>query len=185
MGWMVRGSNPGGGEIFRTCPDWTWGLPSLLHSGYRVFPKGKERPRRDADPSPLLVPQSWKGRAIPLLLLWAIRPVQSLSACTRAHFTCTFYPVCMGRTFATFVFLSDDNACNGMMTRTWWRTYGHDISLQNKEIRLKATTEILLEWKEMHHISWFFCVCMLGIPLGSAFIFSFLIVVKTDWYDKN
>lgn len=29
------------------------------------------------------------------------------------------------------------------------------VSLQNKEIRLKATTEILLEWKEMHHISWF------------------------------
>jgi len=21
MGWTVRGSNPGGGEIFRTCPD--------------------------------------------------------------------------------------------------------------------------------------------------------------------
>jgi hypothetical protein len=29
------------------------------------------------------------------------------------------------------------------------------------------------------------CVCMLGIALGSAFIFSFLIVVKNDWYDKN
>jgi len=32
---------------------------------------------------PLLVPWSWKSRAIPLLLLWAVRPVQSLSACTR------------------------------------------------------------------------------------------------------
>ena len=32
---------------------------------------------------PLLVPWSWKGRAIPLLPLWAVRPVQSLSACTR------------------------------------------------------------------------------------------------------
>ena len=33
-------------------------------------------------PHPLLVPWSWKGRAIPLLPLWAVRPVQGLSACT-------------------------------------------------------------------------------------------------------
>ena len=33
-------------------------------------------------PHPLLVPWSRKGRAIPLLPLWAIRPVQSLSAWT-------------------------------------------------------------------------------------------------------
>ena len=37
-------------------------------------------------PHPLLVPWSWKGRAIPLLPVWAVRPVQSLSACTRVHF---------------------------------------------------------------------------------------------------
>ena len=36
---------------------------------------------------PLLVPESRKGRAIPLLPLWAVLPVQSLSACTRLHFT--------------------------------------------------------------------------------------------------
>ena len=40
------------GEIFRTCPDRPWGPPSLLYYGYRVFPGGKERPGRDADPSP-------------------------------------------------------------------------------------------------------------------------------------
>jgi hypothetical protein len=40
------------GEIFRTCPDRPWGPPSLLHNGYRVFPGGKVRPGRDADPSP-------------------------------------------------------------------------------------------------------------------------------------
>ena len=28
-----------------------WGPPSLLYNGYRVFPGGKERPGRDADPS--------------------------------------------------------------------------------------------------------------------------------------
>ena len=51
-GWTVWGSNPGGGEIFRTCPDRPWGPPSLLYNGYRVFLGGKERPGRDADPSP-------------------------------------------------------------------------------------------------------------------------------------
>ena len=50
-GWTIRGSNPGGGEIFRTCPDRPWGPPSFLYSGYQVFPRGKERLGRDADPS--------------------------------------------------------------------------------------------------------------------------------------
>ena len=36
---------------------------------------------------PLLVPWSRKSRTIPLLPLWAVRPAQSLSACTRVHFT--------------------------------------------------------------------------------------------------
>ena len=51
-GWTVRGSNPGSGEIFRICPGRPWGPPSLLYNGYRVFPWGKERPRRDSDHSP-------------------------------------------------------------------------------------------------------------------------------------
>ena len=76
------GMNPGGGKIFRTCPDRPWSPPSLLYNGYRVFPGGKERPRRDAAPHPLLLPWSRKSIAIPLLPLWAVRPVQSLSACT-------------------------------------------------------------------------------------------------------
>ena len=50
--WTVRGSNPDRGEIFRTCPDRSWGPPSLLYNGYRVFLGGKERPWRDAEPSP-------------------------------------------------------------------------------------------------------------------------------------
>jgi hypothetical protein len=41
-------------------------------------------------PHPLLVPRSRNSRAISLLPLWAVRPVQSLSACTRVHFTFTF-----------------------------------------------------------------------------------------------
>ena len=39
-------------RIFHTCPDRPWGPPSLLYNGYRVFLGGKERPGRDADPSP-------------------------------------------------------------------------------------------------------------------------------------
>jgi hypothetical protein len=57
-GWTVRWSNSGRGEIFRICPDRTWGPPSLLHNGYQVFPGGINRRGRDADPSPLLVPRS-------------------------------------------------------------------------------------------------------------------------------
>jgi hypothetical protein len=39
-------------EIFRTCPVRPWGPSSLLYNGYRVFPGGKERPGREAHPSP-------------------------------------------------------------------------------------------------------------------------------------
>ena len=80
-----------GGEIFRTSPDQPWGPPTLLYNGYRVLPGGKERPGRDADPSPLLVTWSRKGRAIPLLPLWIVRPVQSPSACKRVHFKVSFF----------------------------------------------------------------------------------------------
>ena len=44
--------------------------------------RGKERPGRNADTHPPLVPWPRKSRAIPLLPLWAVRPVQSLRACT-------------------------------------------------------------------------------------------------------
>ena len=40
-GWTVRGSNPGGSEIFRTRPDLPWGPSSLLCNGYQVFTEGK------------------------------------------------------------------------------------------------------------------------------------------------
>jgi hypothetical protein len=42
-------------------------------------------------PHPILVPWSRKSRAIPLLPLWAVRPVQSLSACTRVYFNFTYH----------------------------------------------------------------------------------------------
>ena len=40
------------GAKFSARPDRPWGPPSLLYNGYRVFPGGKLRPRRDADHSP-------------------------------------------------------------------------------------------------------------------------------------
>jgi hypothetical protein len=45
-GWMVWGSNPCGGEIFRTRPYRPWGLLSLLHIGFRVSFPGANRPGR-------------------------------------------------------------------------------------------------------------------------------------------
>ena len=66
------------------------GPTSLLYNGYRVFTGGKKRQGRDADLSLLLVLWSRKSRAISLLPLWAVRPVQSLSACTRVTFTFFF-----------------------------------------------------------------------------------------------
>jgi hypothetical protein len=57
-----------GDEIFRTCPDRPWVPPSLLYSGYRVFPGGKERPGRDADPSPpscAVIKKGWSYTSTP------------------------------------------------------------------------------------------------------------------------
>jgi len=43
-------------------------------------------------PHPLLVPLVMKGYIYTSTPLWAVRPVQSLSACTRVHFT-FFYSI--------------------------------------------------------------------------------------------
>jgi hypothetical protein len=58
--------------------------------GTRSFPGLKSGRGMTLNSQPLLVPWSRKGRAVPLHPQWAIRPVQSLSACTRVHFTFTF-----------------------------------------------------------------------------------------------
>jgi hypothetical protein len=75
-----------GVEFFCTCPDRPWGPPILLYNGHRVFPGVKSGRDVTLTPHPLLVPWSRKRSAIPLLTLWAARPVQSLSACTRVHY---------------------------------------------------------------------------------------------------
>ena len=75
-GLTVRGSNPSGGEIFRTCPDGPWGPPSLLYNGNRLFPGGKERPRPDADPSPPSSAVVMKGQSYTSI------PPMGRTACT-------------------------------------------------------------------------------------------------------
>jgi hypothetical protein len=55
--------------------------------GTGSFPGGKERPGRDADPSPPSSAVVMKGKSYISIPLWAVRPVDSLSACTRVHFT--------------------------------------------------------------------------------------------------
>jgi len=84
-GWTVRGSNPGGCEIFRPGAH-----PASCTMGTGSFPGVNSGRGVTLTPHPFLVPWSRKGRAIPLLPLWAVRPVQSLSACTRVTFTLNF-----------------------------------------------------------------------------------------------
>jgi hypothetical protein len=74
---------------------------------------------------PLLVPGSWKSRAIPLLALWAIQPVQSLSACTRAHFTLhILITILWCNTVTTLHILAS------LVISVWWNV----SSLQRKRI---------------------------------------------------
>ena len=68
-GWTVRGSNPGGAR-FSTHPDRPWGPPSLLYNAYRVFHGAKIGQGVLLTTHRLLVPRSWKSRAIPLPTLW-------------------------------------------------------------------------------------------------------------------
>ena len=81
MGWTVWGSNPSGGEIFQTGPG---AHPATCTMVIESFLGVKSGRGMTLTPHQLLLPWSRKGRAIPLLPLWA---VQSLISCTRVHFT--------------------------------------------------------------------------------------------------
>jgi len=56
--------------------------PASCKMGTVSFPGVKSGRGVTLIPHPLLVPRSRKSRAIPLLPLWTVRHVQSLSACT-------------------------------------------------------------------------------------------------------
>jgi len=97
--WQARFSTP-----VQTGP---WAYPASCTMGTGSFLRVKSGRGVTLTPHPLLVPWSRKGRAIPLLSLWAVRPVQSLSACTRVHFTFTLYSkTCLKRNAIVPVFFS-------------------------------------------------------------------------------
>ena len=60
--------------------------PAFCKMDTGSFPGVKSSRGVTLTPHPLPVPWSRKSRAIPLLPLWAVRPVESHSACTRVHF---------------------------------------------------------------------------------------------------
>jgi hypothetical protein len=85
------------------------GPPSLLYSGYRVFPEGRMRPGRDADPSPLLVPRFKKqSRAISLLSL------RTFVACKKSE---TYLHVCL---FCRFTLLRKVRIIWEAVISNWW-----------------------------------------------------------------
>jgi len=61
--------------------------PASCTMGTGSFPGVKSGRGVTLTPHPLLVPWSRKSRSIPLLPLWAVGPVQRLSACSTVHFT--------------------------------------------------------------------------------------------------
>jgi len=67
--------------------------PDSCKMGTGIFPGVKSGRGVLLNNHPLPVPWSRKSRAIPRLHLWAVRPVQSLSVCTRVHLT--FLPLCV------------------------------------------------------------------------------------------
>ena len=67
--------------------------PASCTMGTGSFPGVKSGRGVTLTPHPFLVPWSRMSRAIPLLPLWAVRPVQSLSACTRVYFTSLYFHV--------------------------------------------------------------------------------------------
>jgi hypothetical protein len=113
------------GEIFRTCPHRPWGPPSLLYNGYRVFPGVKSGRSLTLTPHPFLVPWSRKSRAIPPLPLWAERPVQSLSACTRVHFTVRPVQSLSACTRVHFTLLRNDVFSRGHAFKRFVRPHLH------------------------------------------------------------
>jgi hypothetical protein len=83
-GWMVRGSNLGGGEIFRTRSGRSWAHPASYTMGTGSFP-GVKRPGRGIDHSPHLAPRLKKEKRYTYNPLWA------LVACSRVTFTFTIF----------------------------------------------------------------------------------------------
>ena len=76
--------------------------PTSCTMGTGSFPGVKSGRGVTLTTHPLLVPWSWKGKAISLLPLRAARPVQSLGACTGVTFTFFTFNVSRNGMFYSF-----------------------------------------------------------------------------------
>ena len=96
--------------------------PASCTTGTGSFPGVKSGRGVTLTFHPLLVPLSRKGRAIPLLPLWAVRPVQSLSACTRVHF---YLYLCIYTCCHSFAKISVSlvGLCVGLVSFVLWNYY--------------------------------------------------------------
>ena len=100
--WTVRGSNPGVARFSSPVQTGPGAHPVSCTMGTGSFRGVKNGRGVTLTLHPLLVQWSWRSRAIPLLLLWAVRPVQSLSACTRVTFTFFTYSCFLQLTSSCF-----------------------------------------------------------------------------------
>ena len=106
--------------------------PTPCTMGTGSFPGVKSGRDVKLTPRSPLVPWSRKSRAIPLLPLWAVRPVQSLSACTRVHL---------------YLIFTLSNRCS---CRCQWP---HDLR------RRSAAARLLRCWVRIPPEAWMFVCC--------------------------
>jgi len=112
--------------------------PASCTMGTGSFPRIKSGRGKTLTPHPLLVPWSRNSRAIPLLPLWAVRPVQSLSACTRVQFSLPFTHMC--RILSMFHIFTNKSA--GMVLTVYWLCYR--LNHQGIVIRFPAKARVFI-----------------------------------------
>jgi len=118
--------------------------PASCTMGTWSFPEVKSGRGVTLTPHPLLVPWSRKSRAIPLLPLWAVRPAQSLSACTRVHFTFTLYVECFLRHFNL---RSIHGVLQSHLKKSYFRKYC-------PQIFHKSTVRIVFYYTMSYYVWW-------------------------------
>ena len=125
----------------------------IIGTGY--FPGVKSGRGVMLTPHPLLMPWSSERRAIPLLHLQAVRPVQSLSACVRVPFTFSFlYTPYRGSTFLT---LTQD----GGATHPATLLLGKDPLIPTKQEPMWASDHVCMDILQKTQIS---CLCQHSNP---------------------
>jgi len=97
--------------------------PASCTMGTRSFPEVKSGQGVTLTSHPILGPWSRNISVIPLLPVWAIHPVQSISACTRVDFTFTFYLInlsknCKGTNLMKISFSTEHLTCANTESHT-------------------------------------------------------------------